>query len=674
MRFLLFIFCGYFFSVGCLAQGNPAARRKVVQTTKSDLTKGAEKRTRSKIVNDSVKNIYGPKTTLSTTEAEIFENKKSYVPLDTSIYNIHRWDFVKKYENKYQDLGNLGTALNPIFPTLPNTIGATSGFKVYDLYYESAEPRHYDTKSPFSRINIIWGGRGRSKTHVEFTRNIHSRWNFGINYRPILSAAQIAYSGNRLYQVTSQYYDFYTSYTSKNSKYKLLLSYRRIKHHVKENGGIHLTTDSTYRAYFNPNSSANLTISAGSPPTAFTDELRNQLHLFQHYQFGKAAQFYQKLDITKQINTFQIGNTSNALTEATTFFGQTYTDTTEQRILRGTVQTQLNINDVNTFKTFQNEFGFKGNAAFLFYDFYYKLRSYNNNMNNLYGQAPSAIGIEHYVGSKITLRYDSLSFLSGQAEYLLDGHYKIDGQLRTPWLDADLRSSLAKPGFMQQAYRGGFNAWTNIFKNVFSNQLSGRIKVNAGPLYFSPGLSYTVFHNYVYFTDSVLNHPIGQKAVAQQSLGNQQIVSTNVNLGVRFFKKFHLRPEVIYTKILNNDDGAISIPDWFSNVQLSYENVIFNGALQLQVGFDANYKSAYKALGYDPAIQQFYLQQSKQSIISTPFWSTDFFLNGRIKRGRFFFKYLNLVQLVTGQGYLPTPGYPNVKSTFDFGFELILFE
>jgi hypothetical protein len=76
-------------------------------------------------------------------------------------------------------------------------------------------------------------------------------------------------------------------------------------------------------------------------------------------------------------------------------------------------------------------------------------------------------------------------------------------------------------------------------------------------------------------------------------------------------------------------------------------------------------------LGYDPAIQQFYIQNS---FTNTPFWTTDFFLNGRIKRGRFFMKYTNLVQQFTGQGYLPTPGYPNVKSTFDFGFELILFD
>jgi hypothetical protein len=612
-------------------------------------------------VNDSAKTIYGPKTTLSITEKEIFENKKSYLQLDTSIFNLHRWDFVQRNENKYQDLGNLGTALNPIFPVLPSVIGVTPGFKVYEPYYESAEPRLYNTKSPFSRINVIWGGRGRSITHVEFTRNVNKYWNFGMNYRPVLSAAQIAYAGNRNYQVTSQYYDFYTSLQSKNSKYKLVATYRRIRHHVKENGGVFLpgTTAATvdYKSYFDPNSGAYFAISptaaAGATPSRpTTDEVRNNIHLFQQFQLAKPFQLYHSFDWSRQVNTFN----ATIGTESASYFAQAFTDTTFTT-------------DVNTFKSMQNELGLKGNAAFLFYNFYYKLRTYENNMNKLQGQLPNAIGTENYVGGRLTFRYDSLSYLLGQAEYLLDGHYKIDGSLRTPWLDADLKSSLVKPGFMQQAYRGGFNTWSKPLTDVFSNQLSGRLKGKFGPLFVSPGLTYTALHNYIYFAqrDTIPQ----QQATPFKSDDNQQIISPEMKMEIQFFKHLHLRPQVIYTSVLNNKEHAVSIPTWFTNIQLSYENFIFNGALQLQVGFDTHYKSAYKALGYAPAIQQYYIQST---FTTTPFWSTDFFLNGRIKRGRFFLKYINLIQMLTKQGYLPTPYYPYVRSTLDFGFELILFD
>jgi hypothetical protein len=632
-------------------------RRRVAQTSKNT-KEPLQRRTRSKIVNDSAKTVYGPKTTLSTTEKEIFENRKNYRPLDTLIHNLHRWDFVRKYENKYQDLGNVGTALNPIFPGTPGVIGATSGFKVYDLYYDAAEPRYYNTKSPFSRINIVWGGKGRSMTLIEFTRNINPRWNFGFNYRPILSVKQIQSTGKSDYQVKSQYYDFYTSYESKNKKYKLLMSYRRIRHQVRESGGVQLKSavvltgvDTTYRGYFDPNARPYMSNPINAASSAATEELRNNVHLFQQFQLARPAQFYHVLDITNQRNAFQ----STKSAESQNYFTYNVIDTTV-------------IADVNTFQVTQNEIGVKGNAAFLFYDFYYKLRNYNNTMSNLQGQVPGSKGAENYVGSRIAFRFDSLSWLSGQAEYLLDGHYKIDGSLRTPWLDADLRSALSKPGFMQQGYRGGYNSWVNNFTSIFSNQLSGRIKAQLGPLFISPGLTYTAFHNYVYFTH---RSDLAQQALPQQSSGIQQFVSPEVKMDIRFLRKFHFRPELIYTVILNNDDHALSIPTWFSNVQLTYENFVFDRALQLQVGVDAHFNSDYKALGYAPAVQQFYIQDT---FTNPSFWTTDIFLNGRIKRGRFFVKYINLLQQITKRGYLPTPTYPNVRSTIDFGFELILFD
>jgi hypothetical protein len=431
-----------------------------------------------------------------------------------------------------------------------------------------------------------------------------------------------------------------------------LLSYRRIRHHVKENGGVKFTTDSSYQAYFDPNAAAHFTISSTiTPPLIITDELRSSIHLFHQFQLAKPVQFYHMLDLTKQANTFQNNNTTSA--ESTEYFK--YINTTSKVV-----------NDVNTFNVFQNEVGIKGNAAFLFYDFYFKLRSYANIMGNLQAQAPHATGLESYVGSRIKFRFDSLSQLSGQAEYLLDGHYKIVGALRTPWLDAELHSSLAKPGFMQQVYRGGFNTWNFNFTNTFSNQISGRIKAQLGPLFISPGLTYTALKDYIYFrSDSV------QQALPHQSSGNQQIVSPEVRMDIRFFKKIHLRPQFIYTLLLNNDDHAVSIPTWFANVQLSYQGYLFKGALQVQTGIEMHARSDYQALGYAPAIQQYYIQDG---FASPSFWTTDLFLNGRIKRGRLFVKYINLLQQFTNQGYMPTPGYPNVRNTLDFGFELILFD
>ncbi|MGC4022064.1 MAG: hypothetical protein QM734_09035 [Cyclobacteriaceae bacterium] len=173
----------------------------------------------------------------------------------------------------------------------------------------------------------------------------------------------------------SQYYDFYTTYSSKNNRYKMLLSYRRLNHVVKENGGVlFIAVDSTYKGYFDPNAKPYLTAATSS-------ELRNSLHLFQQFQLAKPAQFYHILDIYKQANSFLDTKSK----EPASYFTYSGVDTTV-------------VNDVNNFQSIQNELGFKGNAVFLFYDFYYKLRTYSNTMSHLEAQVPHASGTENYIG------------------------------------------------------------------------------------------------------------------------------------------------------------------------------------------------------------------------------------------------------------------------------------
>jgi Putative porin len=618
-------------------------KRKAIKTAPGSQSDGPKKRTYSKIINDSAKNVYGPKTSKWITESDLFYNKKNYQPLDTAIHNFHRWTYVQRFNNKYQDLGNMGTALNPIFPVVSTTIGATPGFKSYEPYYDTQEPRYYDTKSPFTRLYVIWGGNGRAMSHIEFSRNINPRWNFGFNYRPILVDKQIQQKGKGDRQTVSHYYDFHTTYKSKKDRYFLAVNYRRIRHRIKENGGVLLDKDTTFAGFFDQNAKPYLT-------TAESEELRTHFHLFHQYRLAKPLQLYQTANYEVRTNTFRI----DRVDLATQFFKQTIIDSAKTT-------------DAMEFKTFQNEMGVKGNAAFLFYDFYYKFRTVHNSIPFLKGFDPrySSSLLEHYVGGKVAFRFDSLSELRGSAELLLDGNYKLEGALATPWLDASLASVLAKPGYLQRAYRGSHNYWLNNFSNTFSNQIKGFLKVRWGNLFVSPGVTYTVLSNYLYFTqfkDGLL--PV-------QSSGNQQIFSPEITMSLRFFRRFYLRPQVIYTQLWKNDDNAIRIPELFANGQLTYENILFNKNLQLQVGVDVHYKSDYQALGYAPDIQSYYLQD-KRTVQGYPL--VDIFLNAKIKGGRLFVKYHNLMQAGKTSGYMLTYGYPAASNLVDFGFEIPLFD
>jgi Putative porin len=606
---------------------------------------------RSSVVDDSTKAVYGPKTTLTTTEKSLFYNDNVYTPIDTSISNYHRWTYVQRFNNYYKDIGNVGTALCPIFPTLSSTIGATSGFTVYHEYYDTEEPRYFDTKSPYTRIQIIWGGKGRAMTRVEFSRPINPRWNFGFNFRPILADKQIQYQ-KAVRQTMSYYYDFYTSYKSKDTRYLLLFNYRRIRHRVFENGGVVVNQGDTYKDFFDKDAAVHLIY-------AVSEEDRTNLHLFQQYHLAGPLQVYMTNDLIDQNNKYT-DETANETPPG-------YYD-----YIRGD---STYADDKAEIKILQNEAGVKGSAGPLFYNFYFKLRAYD--YQNHYGTptngnllAYQTRSTEKYLGGRVRLRYDSVTELNGSAEYLLDGHYRLNANWVSPWIDASATSMLSKPGFMQQIYYGSYDLWTNSFSKIASQQLSGFIKANIGPLFISPGATFSTFNNYVFFRQQA--QPVEyQKVLPFQSHGSQVIFSPELRMSIRFAKHFYFRPQVISTALIKNDDDAFHIPTLFINTQLAYENSLFHGNLLMQVGLDAHWKSTYQAMGYDPAIQQFYIQNTSQQ---ASYLLADVFLNGKIKRGRFFLKYHNLVQAFTGIGYVPTPGYQGQRNIMDFGFELLLFD
>lgn len=613
---------------------------------------------RSQIVDDSTKNVYGPSTSRWTTEGKLFVNNNKYSPIDTSVNNYHRWTYVQRFNNFYKDLGNVGTALSPIFPTFSGSIGFTSGFTCYEPYYQTEEPHLFDTKSPYTRIYVVWGGNGRAMTRIEFSRNINPRWNFGFDYRPILADKQIQYQKN-VRQTISHYYDFYTTYRSKDNRYRLLFDYRRIRHRVYENGGVASKTTDTYADFFNKDAAVNLS-------KAVTEEKRANIHLFQQLQLAKPAQVYLTTDYFLQINKFS----DNTTAEPSSFFDYKRGDSTNAKD-----QAQLTV--------FQNEAGFKGNAGPLFYNFYYKNRGYQ--YENYYAARSNSnllafkkTGTERYVGGRVGLTFDSVTEFTGGAEYLLEGYYKLEAAWKSPWIDATGRSSLSKPGMMQQVYYGSHDAWSNPFNSISALQLTGFLKGQAGPLFVSPGMTFSSVSNYVFFQEKIDPSGINyQRVLPKQSTGTQTVLSPEVRFTLKFLRHVYLRPQAIYTYFLKNDDDAFHIPRYFINTQLAYENLLFNKALQIQAGIDLHWKSAYNALAYDPVIQQFYVQDQTpngKAFVSPAFLLADIFVNGKIKRGRFFLKYHNMVQTFTGIGYVPTPTYQGQHTVMDFGFELLLFD
>jgi hypothetical protein len=654
---LFFLFAG-FFSVHAQVTETPSApastKKKVLKAPSTESTL----RVGSQIVDDSTKSIYGPNTTRWMTQADFFRNSYRYQPLDTSILNYHRWNYVSRFNYFLTDLGHNGTALRPIFTgSAPTSIGVSSGFTAYDYYYQTEEPRFFDTQSPYTRMQLIWGGLGRAATKVEFARNIKPNWNFGFDFRPILTDVQFQ-RRRGIRQTQSYYWDLFTTYQSNNDRYWLSANFRRMRHRVEETGGVVIvrttTQDSTYASLFDPNVSARL---AGT--TSF--DQRNEVNLFHRYKVAKEVQVYHRLKRLRQLNWFRTDVAAGG--PNVSFYDTINTDVPEKEKARALDSVRLS--------TFENEVGLKGTIGNLFYYGYFRNRSFEHfNRYTLTRPTLPLTGNEFFVGGGLRYEFDSIHAVAVRAEQLEQTYYRLDAEGQLPFLNFSLHQSVSKPSFLVSSYRGRFDNWSNNFLAPGVTRANANLYLKIGPLLLEPGATYTGLSNFIYFKrDSFPGK--SQTVLPVQTKNNIQYWLPEWRMQLAIGKRLYLRTQILQARVLANPDSALQIPEWFVNGQLSYEGYWFNKAIQVQTGIDVNWRSAYKALGYDPVIQQFFVQNET---IAPAYPIVDVFLNGKIKRGRVFIRYHNIVQIFTGQGYLASSVYPGFRNVMDFGFELLLFD
>ena len=601
----------------------------------------------SRIIDDSTKQVYGPTTSKYYYESDVFLNKLQYHTIDTAIRNFHRFTYVQRNHYMYQDLGNVGTAMRPIFYQVPTVIGATSGFAAYDLIWDSEPIKYYDTKSPYTNMYVMLGGKGRSMTRATFSRNITPQWNFGFTYRALLVDKQVQRQAKGDRNIRSTYYDMYTAFQSKDSSYRAFANFRRNNIEADEYGGIKKTTDFVYADYFFNNAQPNL-LDAGDK------DLRMNFHLFHQYEIGRALQLYHTFDRYRQGTRFtdKPGNAPEGFYDHSEYDSAATEDRTK-------------------FKYVRHELGIKGNLLKLYYNGYYANRRYtlsNSHTDTLRSQLTKT---ESYLGGRMSLRLDSLVEVTGWAELQQKGNYRLDGQIKSQWFEASLKQVQYDVPLVYQTYRGQHDAWSNDFSPVNVTQLNGYLHYNSKVLSVSPGLTFSRLGNYVFFKYDDSDPTQEQKVLPVQTSGQQVIFSPEFKFSLTLLRHINLNSQIIYTKMLKNSGDGFQIPELFINAQLAYENIFFNDNLDMHAGFDIHYQSDYLAPAYDVPIQQFYIQQTTQV---QAFPMIDIFFSARIKRGRIFFKYNNIIQAFTKEGYIVTPEYPGQRNILDFGFDWSFYD
>ena len=591
------------------------------------------------ILDDSTKQVYGPRTTLYFTEKNLRENRFEKTQIDTSLTGFHNYEPVARTWYKYQNLGNIGSAAQPVFYEIPGQIGRTSGFHVYDLYYNSPDSMvYYDTKSPYTNLAAFFGGGNRNMLDITFARNITPRWNVGFNFHTI-RARKVLNPSRRDDNMTDQNsYSLQTSYQSEDGKYFLLGNFSRMRHLVNEQGGIvPPSVDSTSLYFAYEDSKMWLRNSRAI-------DLRQDYHLYHQYELLKGWQVYHVFDKRKQ----EVSFVSNLNSADSLFFNP------------NRFQYQDSTRNVNHFSEWRNEMGFKGDLGPVYYNAYVKFRTgrmanpffeSNNNFNEL------------YLGGSLRGQLSERWYFEAEGEYLIPQGFRINGIFRSPYLDLTYTKALYRPTLHQELYRGNHYEWTNPnLSNVGVDQIKGEIKADFAKFSLRPSLTINRVNNYVFYN---------QEMVPQQIEAEAFMLMPGFRGNFAIGKLF-MQNEIIYTAITGGAADSFRIPEWFVNSRIFYDSPLFNENLFIQIGIEGRYRSDYLADAYMPATQQFHLQDR---FLVQGYPVLDAFLNFRINRTRLLIRYNHLNQNMLDQpGYFVTPDYTGLRGMLDIGINWSFFD
>ncbi|WP_266364485.1 putative porin [Tellurirhabdus rosea] len=623
---------------------------------------GAGRGSGGAVIDDSTKMIYGPRTTRFFLESDLLYDRQKLYTVDTTIEGTHRYSFVQASENLLVDLGNLGTPLRPVFYETP-VVGTRPGLNAFGPYaYQTQQIRYFDTKSPFTNMYYVAGGRDQNILRFEFTQNLNPRLNLGFNIQRFTSDVQFGQNAasNRNQRLAENWaFVFHGNYRSKDKKYTLLAHYSNLNHRLVEQGGLaEARFDSLRDIYDGPSI---------LPAGVNSSEKRNDLHLYQQYVVAPGFQAYHTIDVQGQHYQYR--------DEAETF-RTTLTDTVfnfyrlpGDLLVGQTPFDSSAIRQDTRFLLVENQFGIKGTAT------RGRLKGFNYrawirprvmrlngqfNLNRLQDSTYRQNRFENFIGGWLGYYFpDSLSRVTVEAEYSVARDFRLKGQLETKLITAGYESVFASPTLLQERFVSNVMRWNNPNLGLRGTQHAyGQINLRVNKLVLQPGLDYYLLTNYIYF--DTLARP-------RQLSGAFSILRTG--LGLRFTAgKFAIVGQGYYT-VVSRDD-VIRIPRLFANLRLQ-QDFLYAKRLFLQAGVDVHYKSSYFADWYMPLTQQYFLQNRFEL---PPYLVGDVFVNARINRVRLFVKFSHVAQGFVNVGDFTAPYFHTMRRAFGFGVHWLLFD
>lgn len=593
-------------------------------------------------------NIFKSKIiTYTITEKQIDRNEK-WLPLDTSITKNELFHPMYSKYGLFQDMGNIGSAGQSLIFDYNKSLGYKFTQNPWSAYFYKPEERvYYNSKQPITDINFTQGGVDMIYLKTKLAINITPRWMFGVDYFRLTS------KGNFVRQKNSEYFtQAFTYYQSKTGKYALLANLTWNLGYNEESGG--LSKDSSFESLSGGRKTGNVNLNTTE------NGFRNRsFYMKQYFYYGKSTTQFNKDDTTE--NFISYGHFSHTLkAEDEVYYLRVTNDSNLNIFPNGLIKA---FNDSVTSQTFTNKFAytlyntdrknemrfveFAATHQFLNTDLQTNKRTYNNVVFE--GTIEREVYKNYGFSFKAHGAYSPLGYNQNDIKLSGDIGYK------TPWfnLSGGIFNHLYTPDFTFTYFNSTQFNWDNSnFNKINISNIHGSLQTRVFKHNFKFTFNQNILANWVYF---------GKEATPIQ---NNDIALVNTIEVQKTFQlwKFYFDNRIIYQKASEN---YIRLPEVGAILRYYFQQMMFQKALNLQLGVDVFYNTDFYAQAYNPATRGFYLQD-KKLIGNYPLINV--FVCGEIRHAVIFASYEHLNQdWVASKGFYSTPGNPLALTTFRLG-------
>lgn len=608
---------------------------------------------------DSLK-IYNP----TIGDYNYWTNKLSKRQIDTAltINSFYHQNVYQKDLFAYKQFPNLGQALNPLTPQeFRDNLQLLPTGKSF-MYLEEKDIKYYDVKTPMTEFVLENGLKEGQYLSTTFAHNIHSRWNYALQYRYLKSQGRYLNS-----LANNSNFIFSSNYRTKNNRYNLQTHFITHDFNNQENGGL---TDESIQDFIsdNPNFSnrERMYINLQTAQTLF-DERRFHLD----HRFGILSFSNKEDSIAAGEYPIYIKHEFNYKHQAFEYKERSNENYYASAVLEGERRNRKKFNELEN----EVSLGYQWSDRLLLEagvlhqmkEIYFDQPLYLNNSTIPEETKDNRIGLQ------ARLKFDWRENIEIAADGFyttgdfFGNQYQLNGKIRlSPFanylLEGGVRLHSGFPSlnyFANQSFYEDFNYYNPGFKHQNTQELYAELS--------SKQLGLSVF-------GSILNQ--NNLVYINADLQPEQIdgATNYFHIGAReHFKlgKFGVDVKAQYQKVLENS-VLLPLPSLIARGTVYYDTWEFKNHAHIQTGLSVHYFSNFDSKEFFPILNEFSLQnENMQEIGNYP--QVDLFFNLKVDRMRIYLRGENLNSFFQKGSYFSTPLQPARDFKIQVGIHWFLF-